>query len=317
MSRPNNLRTEYRMPRWSDEIRNKVLALSATKTVRQIAEEVGVSKSSVGLFLKDSKNQTVDGIEILNAADKIEMIDDKDASAFLKSLGEGQKEEKPTTALVESLLADIPIAEHIPRPFKTRGKAAAVVKEKVVKEKVVKEKVVDDPEKKAELIGKITFNVNTFENLLGDVIRGDKNGFLAKLDKMSQGGLEIMLKTVETTRSVKNISNQLFHFFTMGASVVEIGTAQYLGMKTQGFTQVLLQTQEEELRLIMTEMAMEQKDKLQKIQRPEVRLAMIMTTTLMAVNTQNSLAAMSRKQGQPKPPSGSISEDKAKDYKDL
>jgi hypothetical protein len=41
----------------------------------------------------------------------------------------------------------------------------------------------------------------------------------------------------------------------------------------------------------MQEIAMEQKDKFQKVQRPEVRLAMIMTTTLLAVNTNNNIMA--------------------------
>ena len=48
--------------------------------------------------------------------------------------------------------------------------------------------------------------------------------------------------------------------------------------------------------MIMQELAMEQKDKFQKIQRPEVRLAMIMTTSLLAVNSQNSLVALRQAQ---------------------
>ena len=314
-------------PHWTEETKQKVLALKGTKTIRQIAEDLGVSKTYVGRVLKgdtatESKTET-------NVDNTIEMIGDKEATDFLKSMGEGQKEEvERPSMLVDSILAGIPIAEHITPPSRARGKGANFKQTRIQKPKAVREKpivVLDDPAKKADIIGKITFNVNTFESILADVLKGDKDRYLAGLERQSVASLEITLKTIETTRSVKNLSNQFMHLFAMGSSFVEMGTQKYLGMKTQGFTQAMLQTQQDELRLIMTELAMEQKDKFQKIQRPEVRLAMIMTTTLMAVNTQNSLASLRQKPGQPKPdpkPENNtantiIPEDKVKDYKDL
>jgi hypothetical protein len=84
----------------------------------------------------------------------------------------------------------------------------------------------------------------------------------------------------------------------MGTSFVEVGTTQYLGMNTRGYTNMLQQTSSDEIRMILQELAMEQKDKFQKIQRPEVRLAMIMTTSLLAVNSQNSLLELRQRQQQ-------------------
>lgn len=325
------------MPRWTEQMKERVLALKGTKPIRQIAEELGVSKTYVGLVLKRDgapepmPEPTPEATEIIPTT-TIEMIGDKEASDFLKSVGEGRTEvaERPSE-FVDSLMAGIPIAEHITPPFKARRKPQnqTQVVPKTPKPRAVREPkpqaVPDDPARKAELIGRIAFNVNTFESLLGDVIKGDKDRFLTGLEKQGVASLEITLKTIETTRSVKNLSNQFLQVFSIGSSFVEMGTQRYLGMKTQGFTQAMLQTQQEELRLIMTELAMEQKDKFQKIQRPEVRLAMIMTTTLMAVSTQNSLASLKAKQGQPKPeqkpentkPASLIPEDKVNDYKDL
>lgn len=332
------------MPRWTDEMKEKALALKGTKTIRQIAQELGVSKTSVGLIMKN-KDEVVETSETSETipTNTIEMIGDKEASDFLKSVstangGEGQNER--ASQVIDNLMAGIPIAEHITPPFKARRKQAearvtAQREPKTPKPRAVRERAVavpDDPAIKADLIGKISFNVNTFESLLADVIRGDKDRFLNGLEKHSVASLEITLKTIETTRSVKNIANQFMNIFAMGSSFVEMGTQKYLKMNTQGFTQAMLQTQQEELRLIMTELAMEQKDKVQKIQRPEVRLAMIMTTTLMAVSNQNNLNSLKSK-GQPAPEQKSeqkpeqksepkiattiIPEDKVRDYKDL
>lgn len=301
------------MPNWTEEIKKKIVELSSSKkTIRQIAEETGISKSSIGLFLKSSKKP-----EEINAATTIEMIGDKEAANFLKSLGEDKNEEKPSSAFVDSLIDGIEVIPTQPNTKKTRAKKVKMDLPIVRRERPYV--APEDPVKKADIVGKITFNVNTFESLLGDVIRGDKDGFLKGLDKMSQNTLENTLRTIETTRSVKNIANQFMHFFTMGSTAVEMGTQQFLGMQTQGFTQMMLQTQSDEIRLIMTELAMEQKDKFQKVQRPEVRLAMIVTTSLIAVNTQNKLASLrQQRMGQNKPPENKIiPEDKVKDYKDL
>lgn len=327
------------MPRWTDEMKEKALALKGTKTIRQIAQELGVSKTSVGLIMKDgAKDEVATEVGETIPTNTIEMIGDKEASDFLKSVsvGEGKAEmSERSSQVIDNLLSGIPVAEHITPPFKARRKQsealATLLTKKTAKPRAVREKMVavpDDPARKADVIGKITFNVNTFESLLSDVIRGDKDRFLNGLEKHTVASLEITLKTIETTRSVKNIANQFMNIFAMGSSFVEMGTQRFLKMNTQGFTQAMLQTQQDELRLIMTELAMEQKDKLQKIQRPEVRLAMIMTTTLMAVSNQNNLNSLKTK-GQPAPEQKTeptpenkattsiIPEDKVRDYKDL
>lgn len=306
------------MPKWTDAQMDQVLELSrADKSIRQIAETTGISKSSIGLFLKSQKPPALEIQEVnvpettqeINMSDTIEtgMIDEGTANNFLTGLGSSPQglSVRPIgipqkgSAFIEGLInTRIPEAQHITTPFKSRSKKMTEPKtpKPVAERKVVEFKEPEDVSKKPDLIAKITFNVNTFDALLGDILRGDKEGFLKSLDKMGIAVLEATLKTIETTRSIKNLTNQFMHFFYIGTTMVEIGSQQYLGMKTQGFTQMLQQTQNDELKLIMQEMAMEQKDKFQKIQRPEVRLAMIMTTTLLAVNSQNNLLAIRQQQ---------------------
>jgi len=311
------------MPKWTDEQREKVLALSKEKkSIRQIAETVGISKSSIGLFLKgqaqEQPNEIVNTVENEESEDTIDeinisttiepMIQSADADLFLSKLTANGAKVTPVVPTKHSAFIDGLLnvqAERVQPPFKAKFRPEPKTPKPKPESKPRVEKVVDEPEKKPDLIAKITFNVNTFEALLGDVIRGDKDAFLKSLDKMGSAVLEATLKTIETTRSIKNLTNQFLQFFYMGSSIVEVGTQQFLGMKTQGFTNMLQQTQHDELRMIMQEMAMEQKEKFQKIQRPEVRLAMIMTTTLLSVNSQNSIMALRQqqqvRQAQPQP----------------
>jgi hypothetical protein len=362
------------MVKWADEIKDEVNKLhSEGKSIRQIAEKTGKSKSSVGLFLKNSSPElVVNEIVPVEATAEINIptiiendmsINADDANNFLQGLSVSRP--APSNAVIpkggrssfiEGLINTVPEAEHIPRPSKARGRTALPKEPKTPKpskllESLLATKEVEDPQKKPDIIAKIVFNVNNFESLLTDITKGDKDAFLKSLDKMNVSNLEATLRTIETTRSVKNLTNQFMHFFFMGTSFVEVGTTQYLGMNTKGYTMMLQQTSSDEIRMIMQELAMEQKDKFQKIQRPEVRLAMIMTTSLLAVNSQNTLVELRQRQqsqqqerlqpqrqnvqaqpkpnNQPKPEASEpkvggqakvnmiIPEDKKADYKDL
>ena len=95
----------------------------------------------------------------------------------------------------------------------------------------------------------------------------------------------MLLRVIEKARLVGNMTNQLKHMFWMTASALEVGT-QYVGLKAQGFT-TALKTQEVELSMILKEIAMEQADALTFHQRPEMRLAFLVSTTLLTVDTMN------------------------------
>ena len=72
----------------------------------------------------------------------------------------------------------------------------------------------------------------------------------------------------------------------MGASGLEVATSQFLGMKTQGYTRVLM-AQDAEVKMILQEIAMLHKDRLGNSTRPELRLALLTVSTLMAIDAKN------------------------------
>ena len=141
---------------------------------------------------------------------------------------------------------------------------------------------------RAEVIAKITLNCNSFEPLLGDYLKPSKDAVLAGLPKRSLTDLETLLKTLEYARSVSNLTNQMRHLCYMSAQAIEMGSRR-VGMKTQGYADSI-RAQDSEIRLILKEIAMERAASLQSIQRPELRLALILSTSLLAMDSQNRLA---------------------------
>ena len=77
-----------------------------------------------------------------------------------------------------------------------------------------------------------------------------------------------------------------------------------IGVKANGLTQAL-RVQDQEIQLILKEMALERADSFEHAQRPEVRLAFLVSTTLLSVDSLNRMRSAQPKQKD------------AKDYKDL
>jgi hypothetical protein len=61
-----------------------------------------------------------------------------------------------------------------------------------------------------------------------------------------------------------------------------------MGMSTQGFTNQL-RAQDEEVAMIMKELAIEQWERLKVMDSPQVRLGMLFCMTLIQVDTRNKL----------------------------
>ena len=160
------------------------------------------------------------------------------------------------------------------------------------------QEVIDVDEEKAKVLSKIQMNVSNFEVVLKDILRPSKEEFLKTLTKKGLPELRVILKTIEHTRAVNNTANQLKGMVLMGASGVEMITSQ-LGLKTQGYSH-MIRAQEEEIQSILREIALERVDELKKYQRPEVRLTLLLTTTLMAVDSRNRMAEF-RQMAQPAP----------------
>lgn len=159
------------------------------------------------------------------------------------------------------------------------------------------------PPDTAQVIAQIQMNVQNFAPLLKHITHEQPQAFLESLYKKSPDELTMLLKVIEKTRLIGNLSNQFKHMFWMSTSAVEIGT-QLAGLKSQGLGDAL-RIQEQEINMILREMALERADSFANAQRPEIRLAFMVSTTLLSVDTMNRMKAKPK----PKPA--------PEEYKDL
>jgi len=283
------------MVKWSEEIKDQVKTLhTGGKSLRDISAETGISKSTIHSYIKSLSPETViESVQQVNVPELIpvdkqeEMISNVEADNFMSDLlsttpslsvkTPAPKVSKKAVKNAENFMENLLSTE--PKTPKARGHRQTV------------QKVTDDPQIKGDLIARITMNTQNFEPLLKDFLKPSKDAFLTGIHKKNCSELEVLLKSMETTRSVSNLTNQFMHFFHLGTQVIEVGTTQYLGMDTTGYSMALRQ-QNEEISMIMREMCLERVESFKKVTKPEIRLAMIMTTTLIGVNSQNAMRKM-------------------------
>lgn len=292
------------MTKWSEENKDKAKKLlSEGRSLRDMSKELGISKSAIHSFFNKNKlvsepprpeENTIENNITIEYKDTMD-IDELTANQFMgEILGTKDKVERPAptakqmkqVAKADDFLNSLlePEVEAPAKPTKTpRGRKAKVPENQFIQ--VHQEDTTASM--KGDLIAKITMNVNNFEPLLKDFVKPTKEAFLTGLYKKSLSELESLLKTLETTRSVSNMSNQFLHFFWLGSNMVEVGSP-HIGLDTTGLTNALKQ-QQDEIQMIMKEICMDRVDTFKKIQKPEYRLAMILTTTAIGISTQNQM----------------------------
>ena len=200
---------------------------------------------------------------------------------------------------IESVQEPIPASKNTAKAEAFLDKLVKSVKPKVAASRTAPavKKEPEDTGAKSELIVKITMNANAFESLLKDHLLPTKDAFIAGLPKKSAEELGVLLKTMEYARSVGNFTNQLRHLTFMAASAVELGSKS-MGMKTEGYA-AAIKAQDDEIRMILQEISLERASSFQKFQRPELRLAMLLSTTLLATDSQNRLKEVAAKKVDP------------------
>lgn len=284
----------YKMEKTEDKI-NKLH--SEGKTIRQIATELNLGRTKVHLTIKrnsvkpESIPEEIKSPTLVIEEDRMDsnlvetyMNDIQTHIPLTKeAIKDNDKKEKKDVEnkekgvkFVESLL------DKIEKKRNEKVKPAREVKEKIVK-------IVENPEDKADVITRITFNVSNFGSLLTGVIGEDKDAFLKSLLKKSLPELELTLKLLENQRIVSNIANQMKHLLFMGTSFLEIGSKQFLKIQSDGYSNAI-QQRDKEIEMILRELCMNNVSKLEKIQRPELRLVTILTTTLLAIDMKNRQA---------------------------
>ena len=282
------------------------------KSSRTIATETGIGKSSVARYMTAPEDAPAT-ISPALAETPPEMLNDNAARSFLNEIG--------VSAPAVSLRNDIvPVTS----PLKNNPKALMVANALLGMGKPHKERLtigvqqpvtqppppssftaspppppapVEPPMDSAQMITRIQMNVENFAPLLKHIVKPDADTFQKELFYKSEDELKLLLRVIERARLTGNMANQFKHVFWMTTSAVEVA-APMIGVKAQGLTHALRQ-QDEEIALILKEMALERADTLQNAQRPEVRLAFLVSTTLLSVDSLNRLRASRQKPSAP------------------
>lgn len=212
------------------------------------------------LGLKESKEDYGDDDNKPQAVKVQQEQDNNDAKAnFMRMMNEAtepvQRVEIPTTAALAAQLRR-PMPQEIPDPDFDRG----------------------------QVIQQIMFNVEHFAPIIRRIIGEDAEAFVQSLPTRSDKELAGLLAIIDRTRSVGNLSTTFKHTFYMAANGAEIVTSQFLGMKTSGFVRAL-QAQDTEIQMAIKELAIENYNKFNKMNRPEMRLGMLAVMTLIQVDS--------------------------------
>lgn len=184
------------------------------------------------------------------------------------------------------------------------GKELAKVMDKVVKRRKPAPKKAavkaDEVETSREdVVAGIATFVDVFHPLVSDTT-GDKKEFAKSLGKKSLQELKALDSTLREKVKIGNLTNQLRHLFYTLTSGVEVAGG-YAGLKTSGYARVIM-SQDAEVRLILQELAYTHKDKLGGTMRPEMRLAMLAFSTLMAVDARNRAVPVAPAEPKPEVP---------------
>ena len=314
------------------EVRDRVLQLRAEKkTVRDIAAELAIGKSTVSDILKATAKPVPDAAPTPLAEKSTPseeampipqlIISEEAASSFLSDIAPAQapapapppvaKGSGAETAFLAQFAASLKkkedkepeMPEEAPAPKSRRRAPKVRIPDNDVEEDEPKPRRAapppEPPMDKGHMIAKITALLTSFPGMFAAHIK-DAPKFIDSLGGRSAADLKTQLELLESTRSIVNGSLVLHALFGTVAGGVEVLGGKF-GLQTQGYQRLML-SQDGALREIFRDIAFENSNKLKAIQRPELRLAMLMCQTLMAVDTMNRRAPAAA------PASGPVSE---------
>jgi len=289
------------------------------KSSRTIALETGVGKSSVARYMSEIAVEAAQSIPTISVVDvePSEMISDNAARSFLNDIGiEGpikalRNDVVPVTSPLKNNPRALQVAQTLlrlePREQQLQQRVTFTVPPPPPPPPPPAPITAPAPMDAAQMISRIQMNVENFAPLLTHILKPDPEEFMKVLYYKSEDELRILLKVIERARLVGNMANQFKHMFWTTTGALEVG-APFIGVKANGLTQAL-RVQDQEIQLILKEMALERADSFEHAQRPEVRLAFLVSTTLLSVDSLNRMRTAKVPQKEPK--------EATKEYKDL
>lgn len=259
---------------------NKLLAEG--KSVRQVATLLNISKSTVSTLGKKSTEiksevptETMDDAEFASMINPIKM--ETVIPQAMPDMGSAEK---------SRLLSKFMTTFDAPAPAPKRKKVSQKAELTDFSEMLALPK--EPEEDKSIVIAKIQMNVDNFPEVLKDYIKPDRDTFIAKVNKMSSADLKHTLSLLQTVRSSANMANQMKYLLFGATGMIEVASQRFLGMNTRGYADMVRQ-QEAEIQSCLREIAINNVESYKKIERPEMRLATVLVTTLLAVDSRNRM----------------------------
>jgi hypothetical protein len=302
------------------DVRARIRALAAEgKSQRMIAAEMGCARSTVAAILRGAALATATAnapawpevsapAEIAvpeqdtdEGTDTAPMLSDAQAASFLASVSGGSRELRPDSldplaeparaAAADALLQDLLGPPARPAAGRGAGRRGVPAISAGVSPSGVDSFFTPLPgPDKAALIAALHMEADAFEAVLGSVLQPNKAAWLKSLPSMRAEELNVLLSVVKRTRTVANLTNSARHTFYLAARGLEMGTSVFLKLHTQGY-EAQLRAQDAEVTSILRELAADNVDKWGAAQRPELRLALLASSTLLAVDGANRARA--------------------------
>jgi hypothetical protein len=304
-------------------------------SIRAIAQQVGVGKTTVGNMLISEKEANEFVSEINSNRQKIEFkpktksekddekqekAKEKTLNKFMEGLHDNDKPKEsffdsvPETSTKQETLAMCrSVIEQAAKDSGEHVDTDAVMKELGEKKPTGAKRGPAKPRAPrtkapepdtSEVLGQILTIVNTDNGILANYFQPDKETYLKSLNKLKEPQLQGQLKMLTKAKIVETSAGMLHNGLRMASLGIETITQRAFHMQTRGYAQ-LLEKQAQDIRACLKEIAFENADKLKNLQSPTARLAMLMSMSLLQVDMVNRAAGNNKPQQQqtqaPKP----------------
>jgi hypothetical protein len=304
------------MVKVSDDIRRRILADKGKVPVKDMIGKYGLSKATIHRVLSSPEQVSEDRSDVPENTIEVSMPTIGEASKEFINLittetpeetAKKEKAEPPymkqtIDALADDMFKDEEEEAVLERP--RRGRVAFAP---------------ENLEARNALEQRIILNVENFAPIFTFI--KDRDQFIKSLHSKSSEELQGILTTLETTRTTINLSNQMKQSFFMVARGTEVFGSSLLGLKTRGFTENLM-IQKQELDMIFREIAIEYAPMFKITTKPELRLLMCFSMSLMQTDSVNRLketmtAQQSLGRQTPNNPPDTTSDSPERRYEDL
>ncbi len=271
------------MVKVSEDIRRRILADKGRVPVKDMISKYGLSKATIHRVLSSPEQVSEGRSEVPDNVVEVSMPTIGEASKDIINLiteetpeetAKKEKAEPPYMKQTIDALADDMFKDEDDEPIMERPRRGRVAF------------APENLEARNALEQRIILNVENFAPIFTFI--KDRDQFIKSLHSKSSEELQGILTTLETTRTTINLSNQMKQSFFMVARGTEVFGSSLLGLKTRGFTENLM-IQKQELDMIFREIAIEYAPMFKITTKPELRLLMCFSMSLMQTDSVNRL----------------------------